>query len=134
MSCSKVTPIRPGADRPATETPAYRLSDEDASAYQVRQFLRSVQPYAGLARPEKHFEARELVHDLVLQLAIHGDEAMPQLTPEQCATMIRFFATMEPRKECESYSAGGVVACGFNIVLYWVANHVGEMQPQAVQS
>jgi hypothetical protein len=113
-------------------SPASRLADPDSFAHQVNQFLCSVKPERGLCGPEEFCDGQNQVQRLVTHLAFEGDQANPDITLRQAASILYFIRHMETREGCENHAAGGTAHCGFNHVLYWMEQRL--LMLVAVQS
>lgn len=111
---------------PDGNSPSDRLLDEDAQAYQVRAFLRSIQPLTGNSVTRDDQAGRDLIADYVLTLATGGDNSRHPLTVAEVAQVLSYLGSVEPRPGVEDHAAGGNAMCGHLLVMQWLAKELHE--------
>ncbi len=107
---------------------AYYLDDEDSQAYQVRAFLRSIEPLAGNNLSAEQQVGRDLLQDYLLILATRGNNPEHHIEIADVALVLRYLAGIQVRPSCEHYAAGGKSNCGHLNVMWWLAESIEAAQ------
>ena len=96
---------------------------EEQTGTRIRAFLAMARPLRGVVVADLYWEARALIETLALQFDTEGEY---HWTPEECASVLDFMHSIEPRKgACYCNDDSRVSAtCGQHAIFEFLAQEV----------